>query len=101
MLMSGALDFAALGPQFLEDVQRHPPARELFDRRIADGREALETLIEEAVDAGAFRPVDAEVVAEAIIAVVLRFTDARFARSARLAELVDVFLDGLRPRGAS
>jgi AcrR family transcriptional regulator len=101
MLTSGALDFAALGPQFLEAVQEHPPSRALFQRRIADGRRTLEELIEDAVRSGRFRPVDAAVVAEAIIAVVIHFSDPRLTRSgttAGLAELVDVFLDGLRPR---
>jgi hypothetical protein len=79
----------------------------LFDRRIADGRDTLERLIEEAVTAGQFRPVNAAVVAEAMIAVVLRFTDPDFVRSTRassasgLVELVDILLDGLRPRTAS
>jgi AcrR family transcriptional regulator len=48
MLTSGALDFATLGPGFLDAVRHHPPARLLFDRRIAEGRDALETLIEQA-----------------------------------------------------
>jgi AcrR family transcriptional regulator len=106
MLTSGALDFAALGPGFLEAVRRHPPARMLFDRRIAEGRDALEGLIEEAIQAGEFRPVNAAVIAEAMFAVVLRFTDPEFARAAKvsattgLTELVDVLLDGLRPRPA-
>jgi AcrR family transcriptional regulator len=104
MLTSGALDFAALGPQFLEAVRQHPPARLLFDRRISEGRDALEQLIEDAITAGQFRPVSAAVVAEAIIAILIRFTDPQFARSSKinsttgLAELVDVLLDGLRPR---
>ena len=104
MLTSGALDFAALGPQFLEAIRQHPPARLLFDRRISEGRDALEWLIEDAVSAGQFRPVNAALVADAIIAILLRFTDPQFARSRRisstngLAELVDVLLDGLRPR---
>jgi AcrR family transcriptional regulator len=108
MLMSGALDFAALGPRFLEAVRQHPPARLLFDRRIGEGRDALQMLIDDAVRTGHFRPVNAAVVAEAMFAVVLRFTDPDFVRSTRvssikgLTELVDVLLDGLRPRpGAS
>ncbi len=107
MLTSGALDFAALGPQFLEAVRQYPPARLLFDRRIAEGRDALEWLIEDAVAAGQFRAVDAAVIADAIIAILLRFTDPQFARlrkirsSTGLAELVDVLLDGLRPRPAA
>ena len=107
MMTSGALDLAALGPRFLEAIRRHPPARLLFDRRIADGRDTLERLIEEGVRTGQFRPVNVPVVAEAIIAVVLRLTDPEFVRSRRasstseLAELVDIFLDGLRPRPVS
>jgi AcrR family transcriptional regulator len=104
LMMSGAVDLSALGPRFMEAVRQHPPARLLFDRRIAEGRDALESLVAEAVDAGRFRPVNAAVVAEAMIAVLLRFTDPEFVRSASLsatgglAELVDVLLDGLRPR---
>lgn len=107
MLTSGALDLAALGPRFLEAIRRHPPARLLFDRRMADGRDTLERLIEEGVSAGQFRPVNVPVVAEAIIAVVLRFTDPDFVRASRadatsgLAELVEIFLDGLRPRAGA
>jgi AcrR family transcriptional regulator len=104
MLTSGALDFSALGPRFLEAVRQHPPAGLLFDRWIADGRDALERLIDDAVQAGKFREVNAVVIAEAMFAVVLRFTDPEFARSTRvsstagLTELVDILLDGLRPR---
>jgi AcrR family transcriptional regulator len=100
MLTSGALDFAALGPRFLEAVQEHAPSRRLFQRRIADGRRRLEALIEDAVRSGSFRRVDAAVVAEAIIAVVIHFSDPRRTRltTTELGHLVDVFLDGLRPR---
>jgi hypothetical protein len=71
--------------------------------RLAALRASL-TLIEDAVEAGQFRPVNAAVVADAMTAVVLRFTAPEFVRSTRvdgttaLAELVDVLLDGLRPR---
>ncbi len=104
MLESGALGFATLGPTFIDAVRHHPPARLLFDRRIGEGRDVLEALIDEAIAAGQFRPVTARVVAEAMFAVVLRFTDPEFARSAKvsstagMAELIDVLLDGLRPR---
>jgi AcrR family transcriptional regulator len=104
LMTSGALDLSALGPRFMEAVRQHPPARLLYDRRVAEGRDALESLIEQAVDAGQFRPVNAAVLAEAMIAVLLHFTNPEFARvrnvssAAGLAELVDVLLDGLRPR---
>jgi AcrR family transcriptional regulator len=104
LMISGALDLGALGPRFMEAVRQHPPARLLFEHRIAEGRDALESLIADAVDSGQFRPVNAAMVSEAMIAVLLRFTDPDFARSSRraaaggLAELVDVLLDGLRPR---
>jgi AcrR family transcriptional regulator len=104
MLTSGALDFSTLGPRFLEAVRQHPPARLLFDRWVGEGRDALERLIEAGTASGEFRTVNAPVVAEAMFAVVLRFTDPDFARStsvsrtAGLSELVDVLLDGLRPR---
>jgi AcrR family transcriptional regulator len=103
MLTSGAFDFASLGPQFLEDVRQHMPTRRLFERRLDDGRTALVDLIDDAVSAGQFRPIRAQVVAEAVIAVVAHFSDPRLARSDRaittveLADLVEVFIDGLRP----
>lgn len=104
MLTSGALGFSTLGPNFLDAVRGYPPARMLFDRWIAVGRNALERMIDDAVRAGEFREVTAPVVAEAMFAVVLRFTDPEFTRSTKvsssdgLAELGDVLLDGLRPR---
>jgi len=102
MLASGALDFAALGPQFLEAVREHPPSQRLFDRRLAEGRDALQGLIADAVDQGLFRPVKPRIVAEAIIGIVMRFTDPKADRSseptsaADLADMVDVFVEGLR-----
>ena len=98
MLTSGALDFAALGPQFLEAVRQHPPSRELFDRRLAQSRDVLEELIDDGVRAGRLRSVDPAPVAEAIIAIVLRFTDPAVDRSRDLPGLIDLFLDGLRPQ---
>lgn len=106
LMNSGALDLAELGPRFVEAIRRHAPARLLFERRMADGRQTLERLIEEAVSAGQFRPVNAQVVAEAMIAVLLRLTDPEYVLARRanpsreLAELVEVFLDGVRPRPA-
>src|SRR5581483_3397037 len=81
MLTSGALDFGALGPRFLEAVREHPPARMLFDRRVAEGIHVLERLIDQAVADGRFRPVSPDVIAEAIFAVVLRFTQPESLRS--------------------
>jgi hypothetical protein len=67
----------------------------------------LERLLEDAIATGDLRPVNVPVVAEAMITVVLRFTDPELARSRggdparELAELVDVFLDGARPRAGT
>jgi AcrR family transcriptional regulator len=107
MLTSGALDLTALGPHFLDAVRQHPPARLLFDRWVEAGLEVLQELIEDAVRTRDFRPVSANVIAEAIFAVLMRFTDPSFARSTKvsatagLGELVDVLLDGLKPRPAA
>jgi AcrR family transcriptional regulator len=106
MLTSGALDFAQLGPHFLDAVRSHPPARMLFDRWITVCRDALESMIDDAVAAHEIRPVTGPVVAELMFASVLRLTDPDFARATRvssadaLAQMVDVLLDGLRPRPA-
>lgn len=104
MLTSGALDFAPLGPRFMEAVRDYPPAKLLFDRRIADSRDAFELLVRQGVSAGDYRPVDPRVVAEAIFVVVLRFTEPEFVRSAGVSSsealhaCVDLVVDGLRPR---
>jgi AcrR family transcriptional regulator len=104
MMMSGALDFGALGPNFLTAVRDNDAARLLFERRIADGLEVLRGFIDDAVKVGQFRAVNSVVVAEAVFAVVQRFTDPDFMRTTRtdssagLAVLVDVLLDGLCPR---
>jgi AcrR family transcriptional regulator len=106
MLTSGALDFAALGPQFLDAVRGDAPARDLFERRIAESQEILEGLIAGAVAAGQFRDVDPAIAADAIMAIVLHFSDPHASRAhvhgstSRLAELIDVFLDGLRAHRA-
>lgn len=104
MMVTGALDLAALGPRFLEAVREHPPAQRLFERRLEQGRDVLEELIADAMREGCFRPVQPRVVAEAVIAIVVRFTDpqARPARratsAADLGEMVDVLIEGLRAR---
>ncbi|MCW3014949.1 MAG: putative TetR family transcriptional regulator [Solirubrobacterales bacterium] len=104
MLTSGALDFAPLGPRFMDAVRDYPPARLLFDRRIADSRDAFERLIREGAEHGHYQSVHPRVVAEAIFVVVLRFTEPEFVRSAgvsssvALRECVDLLVDGLRPR---
>lgn len=104
MLTSGALDFAALGPRFLDAVRSHPPARMLFDRWVAVCRDALEQLIRAAITAGEIRSAPAPVVAEMMFAATLTVTDPEFTRTSEvpladaLAELVDILLDGLRPR---
>jgi hypothetical protein len=104
LLTSGALDFACLGPSFLDAVRHHPPSRLLFDRRVSEGRDALVKLIEAAIAAGDFRPVNVPVVAEAFLAVVINFMDPEFhvragvSSGEGLAQMADVMLDGLRPR---
>jgi AcrR family transcriptional regulator len=104
MVTSGALDFGALGPNFLTAVRDNDSARLLFERRIADGLEVLRGFLDDAVALGQFRSVNSVVVAEAVFAVVQHFTDPDFMRTTRtdsstgLAVLVDVLLDGLCPR---
>jgi AcrR family transcriptional regulator len=104
MLHVGAVDFAELGPRFLDAVADHPPARMLFDRWIAVCRDALERMIEDAAAAGEIRPVNAPIVAEMMFAGALRFTDPTVTRDFGVdsanaySQMVDVLLNGLRPR---
>jgi AcrR family transcriptional regulator len=104
MLTSGALDFGVLGPGFVQTVREHPPTRLLFDTRMQECLEMLKRLIEDAIDAGEFRPVSAEVLAEATLAVVLHFSEPPFEPATgirsgvALAGMIDIVVDGLRPR---
>lgn len=104
MLTTGAMDFAEIGPRFLEAVRNHPPARMLFDRWVVICRDVLEQLIDGAVVAGEIRPVPGPVVAEMMFVAVLRFTDPEFTRTSKVpsadavAQMVDVVLNGLRSR---
>jgi AcrR family transcriptional regulator len=99
MLTSGALDFATLGPQFLAAVREDSPSRLLFERRITESRDVLEAMIADAVSAGDFRQVDPAIAADAIIAIVMHFTDPHtHGGTARLGELIDVVIDGLGAR---
>ncbi|EHN12917.1 Transcriptional regulator TetR family [Patulibacter medicamentivorans] len=104
MLTSGALDFADLGPRYLDAVRSHPPARMLLDHWIAVCRDMLEDLIARAIAEHEIRPVNGRVVAEVMFASVLTFTDPDFTRTSRvttadaLGGMVDLLLNGLRPR---
>lgn len=104
MLATAALDFAELGPPFVEAIRSHPSARMLFDRWVVVCRDALERLIDDAAAAGEIRPVPGPVVAEMMFVAVLRFTDPDFTRTSRvtpadaMAQMVDVVLNGLRRR---
>ena len=104
MLTSGALDFAALEARLLDAIRSDPPARMLRDHWVAVGRDALEDLVDRAITEKEIRPVSARVVAEMMFASVLRFTDPDFKRATKveapdaLAGMVDVLLNGLRPR---
>ena len=104
MLTVAAVDFAELGPRFLESIGSHPPARVLFDRWVVVCRDTLEQLIDDAVAAEEIRPVPGPVVAEMMFAAVLRFIDPDFTRASKvasadaMAQMVDVVLNGLRSR---
>lgn len=104
MLTRAALDFAELGPHFLEAIRSHPPARLLFDRWVVVCRDVLEQLIDDAVADREIRPVPGPVVAEMMFVAVLRFADPDFTRTSKvtsadaMAQMVDVVLNGLRSR---
>jgi hypothetical protein len=76
----------------------------LLDHWIAVCRDTLEDLIDDAIAEREIRPVNGRVVAEVMFASVLRFTDPDFTRTSRvttadaLSGIVDLLLDGLRPR---
>jgi hypothetical protein len=84
-------------------VHEYAPAKVLFEHHIAAARATLEALIGDAIAHGWFRPVDAPTMVEAILALVLHFTDGDRADSAALlpaAALATVF-DVLITGGAS
>lgn len=103
LMTSGAWDFGALGPHFVEAVRRYPPAKLLFDRRVSEGLLVLRALVDQATVEGDFRPVNSAVVAEAILGVVMRFTDPEFVRvtqvstASGLEQLIEIMIAGLRP----
>jgi len=101
---AAAEGFGALTPAFIRAVEEYPPARRRFDEHIAAARSTLEALIDDAIEEGSFRPLDASTAAEAVLVLVLHFVDSEHARStgvspAAALELVfDVFVAGAEAR---
>jgi len=87
---------------FVEDVAAFPPANEIYERntQIAAGR--VRELISEGVDHGAFRPVPAAFVAEAVTAVMVRIQQRQISEATGLTdaqaydELAALIVQGIR-----
>jgi AcrR family transcriptional regulator len=101
---AAAEGIGALTPPFMQAVQGHPPARALFDNHVTAARTTLETLIEDAIDQHRFRQISPSIAADAVLALVLHFTDAEHARSKNhtpadaLRLVFDVFIAGAEQR---
>lgn len=101
---AAAEGIGALTPPFMQAVQSHPPARLLFDNHVAAARTTLESLIADAIDQRRFRQISPSIAADAVLALVLHFTDPEHARSANhtpadaLTLVFDVFVAGAEPR---
>jgi AcrR family transcriptional regulator len=102
MLVSGSLDFAPFSATFTEAVQDYAPARTILDRHLAAARDVLAELIDDAVRAGRFRPVNSLIVADGLFGVVRRFTEPGSVQAtgvssgAAMLEFTDALIDGLR-----
>jgi AcrR family transcriptional regulator len=101
-LAESATGLARISPVFMEAVRDYPPARLLLDQHMREAHANLRTLIDDAITAGAFRPVDAAVATEALQAVIDRFIDPDFVRTTELdvagalTAFFDMLVDGLR-----
>jgi hypothetical protein len=94
----------ALTPTFIESIHDYPPAKLLFERHITAARSTLEALIADAIEQQGIRDVNAPIMAEAILALVLHFTDPErpdstsVAPATALATVFDVFIAGAEAR---
>jgi AcrR family transcriptional regulator len=94
----------ALTPPFMDAIQAHLPAQALYDQHIAAARTTLEALISDGIEQGLLRMVNAETAAEAVLVLVLHFTNPRRPRSARhspadaLMLVFDLFISGAETR---
>ena len=93
-----------LSPVFMQAVHDYAPAKLLFEHHIASARTTLEALISDAIEQQRCRPVDGSTMAEAILALVLHFTDGERADSTSvapataLALVFDLFIAGAETR---
>ncbi len=72
----------SLGPTLIQAINGYVPARLLFERHVAAARTTLEGLIVDAIDREGLDELDAATLAEAIIALVMHFTDVERTESA-------------------
>jgi AcrR family transcriptional regulator len=93
-----------LTPTLIQSIHDYPPAKLLFERHITAARTTLEALIDDAIEQQGIRDLDAAVMAEAILALVLHFTDPErrdspsVAPAAALASVFDVLIAGAEAR---
>lgn len=65
-----------LSTTLMQAVHDYSPAKLLFEHHIAAACTTLEALVDDAIEQRRFRPVDPSTMAEAILALVLHFTDS-------------------------
>lgn len=104
MATAAAEGLGALTPTFMRAVRDHPPAKTLFDHHISAARTTLEALITDAIEQDRLRAISATTAAEAVVVLVLHFTDPEHAHSpgqtsaAALTLVFELLIAGAEPR---
>ncbi|WP_241977139.1 TetR/AcrR family transcriptional regulator [Cryobacterium sp. Sr8] len=87
---------------FVDDVAAFPPANEIYERNTQIAADRVRELISAGVERGAFRPVPAAFIAEAVTAVMVRIQQRQIADSTGLTdaeaydELATLIVQGIR-----
>jgi AcrR family transcriptional regulator len=100
-LLTGLVELRDATAAFVDDVEHHGAARRLVNSHYRYATAVIARLVDSGIKSGAFRPVHAYVLAEALVAGIVRLQDPDVLRrtSATLAdameEYMSVLIDGL------
>lgn len=100
----GVSEIRSASHTFAEDVAEFPAARRLFDAHYEYATEVLRRIIEEGIDRGTFRPVNALLVAQVFDAAIERLQSPRVLQAIGMGEgqafteLTAMVLDGIGQR---